>query len=113
MVVHQLDGDVAFGKELDVVVELARRNGAGTGLFDLGGATGAEALVKVGSGDSEPVVGCLEEEVRQDGDGRLALDDGLGSGELAEQLCARDGDLKVAGRGYGGYLRHLGRQSSR
>ena len=55
-------------------------------------------LVEVGGGDGErgrPAG--FEEEVREDGDGRLALDDGLGGGELAEELGARDGDFEVAG----------------
>jgi hypothetical protein len=36
VVVEELDGDVAFWEELDVVVELAGGDGAGAGLFDLG-----------------------------------------------------------------------------
>ncbi len=100
VVVHELDGDVAFGQEADVVVELAGGDGAGAGLFDLGGAGGFEGLVEVGGGDGEAaagvVAGGLEEEVREDGDGGFALDDGLRGGELAEEFGAGDGDLEVA-----------------
>ena len=68
-----------------------------------------DALVEVGGGDGEPVVAVgFEEEVREDGDGGLALDDGLGGGELAQQLGAGDGDLEVAGGCCGGHFRHLG-----
>jgi hypothetical protein len=56
VVVHQLDGDVAIGQQLDVVVELARGDGAGAGLLDLGRATGAQRLVEVGGGDGERAV---------------------------------------------------------
>ena len=62
------------------------------------------ALVEVGGGDGQLVVRGFEEEVREDGDGRLALDDGLGRGQLAQQLGAGDGDLKVAGGGCGGMV---------
>ena len=102
MVVHELHGDVAIGQELDVVVEFARGDGAGAGLLDLRRATGAQRLVEVGGGDGERAVCGFEEKVREDGDGRLALDDGLRGGELAEQLGARDGDLQVACGGFGG-----------
>ena len=86
MVVLELDGDVAVREQLDVVVELARGNGAGAGLLHLGAAGGLDGLVEVGGRDGEAAfrfVG-FEQEVRQDGDGGLALDDGLGGGELAE-----------------------------
>ena len=47
----------------------------------------------------------LEEEVREDRDGRLALDDRLRGGQLAQKLGAGDGDLEVAGGcGGGGHL---------
>ncbi len=89
VVVHQLDGDVALGEQLDVVVELARGDGAGAGLFDLGRAAGAQALVEIGGGDGETAGvafarGGFKEEVREDGDGRLALDDALRGGELPQ-----------------------------
>ena len=108
VVVHELERDVAVAEELDVVVELAGGDGAGAGLLDLGGAGGAEGLVEVGGGDGEAagaelVDGGFEEEVREDGDGGLALDDGLRGGELAEEFGAGDGDLEIAsGDGFGG-----------
>ena len=43
----------------------------------------------------------FEEEVREDGDGGLALDDGLRGGELAEEFGAGDGDFEVSGGGCG------------
>ena len=104
VVVHQLDGDVAFGEELDVVEELAGGDGAGAGLFDLGGAGGADGLVEVGGGDGELVVGRFEEEVGEDGDGGFTLDHGLRRRQFAEKLDAGDGDFEVAGgRGGGGH----------
>ena len=52
---------------------------------------------------AELVDGGLEEEVRQDGNGGLALDHGLRGRQLAQQLGAGDGDLEIAGRdGFGG-----------
>jgi len=106
VVVHQLDGDVALGQQLDVVVEFARGNGAGTGLLDLGRATGAHALVEVGCGNRQRIVRRLEEKVREDGNGRLALDDRLSGRQFAQQLGAGDSDLKVSSRR--GCRRHLG-----
>ncbi len=88
MVVHQLDGEVAFGQELDVVVELAGRDGASSGLLDLGRATGLEALVEVGRSDGELVVRGLEEEVGENRDGGLPLDDRLCGGQFAQQFGA-------------------------
>ena len=90
VVLHQLDGDVAVGQQLDVVVKFARGNGAGAGLFDLGGAGSADALVQIGSGDGDAVVFCLDEKVRQDGDCCLALDDALRCCQLAQQILAAD-----------------------
>ena len=102
VIVHELDGDVTFGQEADVVVELAGGNGAGAGLFDLGDAAGAQALVEVGGGDGQlaslTFLRRFKEEVGQDGDGGFALDDGLRGGELAEELGAGHGDLEVPGR---------------
>ena len=82
VVVEELEGDVAIVEELDVVVELAGGDGAGAGFFDLGFAAGSDGLVEVGGGDVElaafGAVGDLDEEVREDGDGGLAFDDGTG-----------------------------------
>ena len=93
VVVEQLDGDVAIGQELDVVVELARGNGAGSGLLDLGGGAGADGLVEVGGGDVEPVALGLDEEVGENGNGGLALDDALRGGELLDQILTAYGNL--------------------
>ena len=91
----QLDRDVAVGQQLDVVVELARGNGAGAGLLDLGAQEVVMRLVEIGGGDGETAFGLVgfEQEIGQDGDGGLALDDGLGGGELTEQFLLADGDL--------------------
>ena len=53
VVVHEFERDVAVAEELDVVVELAGGDGAGSGLFHLRRAGGAEGLVEVGGGDGE------------------------------------------------------------
>ena len=98
MVVHQLDGDVAFGQQLDEIKQLARGDGAGAFFFDLGRAGGFERLVEIGGSDRELAVGGFEEEVRENWDGRFALDDGLSGCELAEELGAGDSDFEVAGR---------------
>ena len=97
VVVHQLDGDVAIGQQLDVVVELARGDGAGAGLLHLGRAAGADGLVEIGGGDGELVVRRLEEEVREDGDGGFALDHGLRRRQFAQKFGAGDGDFEVSG----------------
>ncbi len=65
VVFKQLDGDVAVGQQLDVVVELARGNGAGARLFDLDGGAGADGLVEIGGGDVEPVAFSLEKKIGQ------------------------------------------------
>ena len=93
VVLEQLDGDVAVGKELDVVVELARGDGAGAGLFDFDGGAGADGLVEIGGGDVEAVAFGLDEEVRQDGNGGLALDHALRRRELFHQFLTAYGNL--------------------
>ena len=90
VVVEELEGDFAVGQELDVVVELARGDGAGAGLLDFGFGGGADGLVEVGGGDVDlaafGAVGYFNEKVGEDGDGGFALDDGLDGGELFEQI---------------------------
>ena len=93
MVIHQLDADVAFGQQLHVVIKLARGDRAGARLLDLRRAGGAHALVQIGRRDREPVLVSLDKKVRQDGNGGLALDHALRSGELAEKILAADADL--------------------
>ena len=93
MVVKQLDGDVAIGQQLDVVVELAGGNGAGAGLLDLDGGAGADGLVEVGGGDVQPVAIGLDEKVGQNGNGGLALHHALRGGEFLHQFLAAYGNL--------------------
>jgi hypothetical protein len=93
VVVKQLDGDVAVGQQLDVVVELARGDGAGAGLFDLDGGAGADGLVEVGGGDVEAVVFGFDEEVGEDRNGGLALDHALRGREFLHQILAAYGNL--------------------
>ena len=62
VILKQLDGDVAVGQELDVVVKLARGNGAGAGLFHLDGGAGADGLVEIGGGNVQPVFVGLDAE---------------------------------------------------
>jgi hypothetical protein len=93
VVVHQLDRDVAVAEQLDVVVELARGNRAGARLLHLGRARSLDALVEVRRGDRQPVVGRLDQKIRQDRNRGLALDHALRCGQLAQQLGAADGDL--------------------
>ena len=93
VVLKQLDGHVAVAEEADVVVELARGDGAGAGLFDLGGAGGADALIEVGGGDDDAVAVGFEQEVGEDGDGGFALDDALRGSELTQKILTADGDL--------------------
>ena len=97
MIVHQLDRDIAVAQQLDVVIELARRDGAGARLFNFGLAGGLDALVEIGRGDGQlafvAIRRSLKQEVREDGDGRFTLDDGLGRGQLPQQFGAADADL--------------------
>jgi hypothetical protein len=93
VVVEQLDGDVALGEQLDVVVELAGGDGAGAGLFDLDGGAGADGLVEIGGGDVEPVAVGLDEKVGQNGNGGFALHHALRGGEFLHQLLAAYGNL--------------------
>jgi len=91
VVVKELDGDVAVGEELDVVVKLAGGDGAGAGLFDFDLGAGADGLVEVSGGDVEAVPLGFDEEVGEDGDGGFALDDALRGGELLHQVLAAYG----------------------
>jgi len=97
VVVEELEGDFAVGKELDVVVELARGDGAGPGFLDFGFGRGADGLIEIGGSDVDLpafwAVGYFDEEVGEDGDGGLALDDGLDGGELLEQVLTGYGDF--------------------
>ncbi len=86
VILEQLDGDIAIGQQLHVVVQLARRNGAGAFLLHLGRARGAQAQVKIGGRDGQPVIGRFKKKVRQDGNGRLAFDHALGGSEFLEQV---------------------------
>ena len=78
------------------------------GFLTLAAQLVSQRLVEIGGGDGQLVVRGLEEEVREDGDGGLALDDGLRGGQLAQQLGAGDGDLEVAGGAARGLLGDLG-----
>ena len=93
VIFKQLDGDVAVGQELDVVVELARGDGAGAGLFDLDGGAGADGLVEIGGGDVEAIVFGLDEKVGEDRDGGFALDDALRGREFLDQILAAYGNF--------------------
>jgi hypothetical protein len=93
ILVLELDGDVAVGEQLDVVVELAGGDGAGAGLFHLDGGAGADGLIEVGCGDLQPVAIGFNEEVGEDGNGGLALHHALSGGELSHQFLTADGYL--------------------
>ncbi len=93
VIFKQLDGDVAVGQELDVVVELARGDGAGAGLFHLDGGAGADGLVEIGGGDVEAVALGLDEKVGENRDGGFALDHALRCGEFLHQILAAYGNL--------------------
>jgi hypothetical protein len=93
VVLEELDGHIAVGEEADVVVKLARWDGAGAGLFDFGGAGGADALIEIRSGDDDLVVVGLEQKIGEDRDGGFAFDDALRGGELTQKILTADGDL--------------------
>jgi hypothetical protein len=93
VVLKQLDRDVAFGQQLDVVVELARRNGAGAWLLDLGLGAGADCLVQIGRGNVQPVALGLDQKIRQNRNRGLALHHTLRRGELLHQVLAAYGNL--------------------
>ena len=93
VILKQLDGDVAIGQQLDVVVELARGNGARAGLLHLHRGAGADGLVKVGRRNVQPVAVGLDQKIRQDGNRRLALHHALRRGEFLHQFLAAYGNL--------------------
>ncbi len=93
VVFEKLDGDVAVRQELDVVVELARGDGAGAGLFHLDRGAGADGLVEVGGRDVQPVALGLDEKVGQNRDGGFALHHTLRSGKLSHQILAAYGNF--------------------
>ena len=100
MVLQQLDGDVTLAKQLDVIVKLAGRDGAGPLFFGLRRTCRAQAQIKVGRGDRKPVGGSFKQKVGEDRDGCLALHYALGSGQLFEQVRLADYDFHC------GSLRH-------
>src|ERR1035441_2043851 len=85
VVIKQLDGDVSIGQKLDVIVEFACRNGAGTRLFYLDRGTGANGLVKVSRGNVQAIVFSFKEKIRQNRNGGFALDYALRRREFSNQ----------------------------
>jgi hypothetical protein len=65
VVIQQLDGNISVGEQLDVVVELARGDGAGARLLDLGRGAGADGLVKIGCGNGQALAIGFNEDVRE------------------------------------------------
>ena len=57
MVLQQLDGDIAVGQQLHVVIQLARWNGARAFPLHLGRARGPQAEIEISGGNGQPVVG--------------------------------------------------------
>ena len=60
MVLQQLDGDIAIGQQLYVVIQFAGGNGAGAFALDLGRARGPQAQIKIGGSNRQPVIGGFE-----------------------------------------------------
>src|SRR6185369_3268396 len=83
------------------VVELLRWDGVGAGLRHVGHAAAAEADLEVRSEDLEAVAVRPDEQMREEGDGRLRLDDAQAERELALELLLADGELHVAPRWLG------------
>jgi len=76
------------GKQLDVVVELTRWDGACAGLLHFGFGAGADRLVQIGCGNVQPVGFRLYKKVRQNRNGGFALHYALCRGEF---LTSSDG----------------------
>src|SRR5262252_1606984 len=93
MVLQQLDGDVAIGQQLHIVVELSSRNGAGALALYLGGAGSTETQSQISSRDSEPIVPGLEQEVGEDRNRGFAFHDALGGSQFSKQLELADADF--------------------
>ena len=93
VVLQQLDGDIAIGQQLDVVVKLARGNGACARLLHLHRGAGADRLVEIGRGDVQPVALGLDQKVRQNRNRGLALHHALRRGEFLHQFLAAYGNL--------------------
>src|ERR1035441_2792528 len=93
VVIKQLDGDIAIGQQLDVIVKFACRDGAGTRLFYLDRGTGANGLIKVSRGNVQAVIFSFKEKIRQDRNGGFALDHALCRREFSYQILAAYGNL--------------------
>src|SRR6185369_4296996 len=106
VVLHGLDGDIAFGQQLHIVIQFARRNGAGDFFLHLGCARRTKAEIEVGCGDGKFVAGSFEEEIGKYGDGGLALDHALRGGELTQKIGFADGDFHARRRRFYSGARH-------
>ena len=86
MIFQQLETNFFVGKQAHQFEKFFRRNGAGAFFLHFRFAGGADAQFEIGGRDGEAVSLGLAEEIRENGNGRLALDDSLGERELVEQV---------------------------
>ncbi len=81
----ELERELGVGKRADDLVKLLRLHRDRAVAFDLCATPGGERDVEIGGGESELAVASVEQQVREDGDRRPALDDALHQSELREQ----------------------------
>jgi hypothetical protein len=93
VVLQLLDGDIAFGKQLYVVIEFARGDGAGAFFLHRGGAGRTQTEIEVGCGDGKPSPAASKRKFERIGIVVLRSTTPLRRGELSQQLSLGNDDF--------------------